>query len=124
MPDLAIKNEAAADSGPHRQEAKMLHIPARPNPFFTQSRRVRIVLKKEGTVQAFCNLGTNIEVLPAWQIGRCHENAVLHADDARNANTNSSQLVAVLPAIDQFEYSAREPIDNILAAPLNQGFQT
>src|SRR5262245_9695546 len=123
MPDLAVENEPAANSGSHGYKAKMLHVSARPDPLFPQRCRIRIGLEKKGAVQALCDLGTHIEVFPSGQIGRCDQNPVPHPDDSWDANPDACQLISILPAIHQFEDSVAQPVDNVLASSLYQRFQ-
>jgi hypothetical protein len=89
------------------------------DPFLPQSSGVGVVFQIKRAVQTPGNLGANVEILPSRQIGRRHQNALFHSDDARNSHANTGQLIDILPALYQLQYPAAQAIDDVFPSPLD-----
>src|SRR5688572_4027602 len=91
--DLAVEDDAAADTG---AEGKQYHAPGvapGANPVFAKGSGVAVVLKGRGQVKSVGDVLTDGNVFPGFEVGRIDDNAGLQVHESGGVHADGGDVL-------------------------------
>src|SRR5262249_30027844 len=119
-PKMAVKhpasdNDATANAGPESQQHQVVDAAARSHPFFAESSRIGVVFQDDLDSQKPLDLVAHPVVVEVGQIGRANDQALVHEDEAGNADADAGELARAETGAERFDGLDNAPKQGLAA---------